>query len=286
MDGFFNVNKEKGYTSFDVCNYIKHKFKEKKVGHSGTLDPNATGVMQVAVGKATKLLPLLEDHNKTYIATVRFGILTDTLDPEGNVLETNIPTNLDLSIIKEKVKELSKKTTQIPPIYSAIKVNGKKLYEYQRKGIDIEVKERNIKIYSSEILSDLRYINNHYEIDIKLNVSKGFYVRSYARDLGIMLNGNAVLKELRRTKAGEFCVENSVSLDELREEDCISIFKQFDFPKVEVNDYLKNLVLNGVTLDERQTTINQVFYVTNKCDIIAIYEPVDEKKYKPVLIFK
>ena len=121
MDGFFNVNKEKGYTSFDVCNYIKHKFKEKKVGHSGTLDPNATGVMQVAVGKATKLLPLLEDHNKTYIATVRFGILTDTLDPEGNVLETNIPTNLDLSIIKEKVKELSKKATQIPPIYSAIK---------------------------------------------------------------------------------------------------------------------------------------------------------------------
>ena len=204
---------------------------------------------------------------------------------DGKIIK-EIDMKVNLNDIKKCVNELSKKTKQIPPLTSAIKVNGKKLYEYQRKGIDIEVKERNIKIYSSEILSDLRYIDNHYEIDIKLNVSKGFYVRSYARDLGIMLNGNAVLKELRRTKAGEFCVENSIFLDELREEDCISIFKQFDFPKVEVNDYLKNLVLNGVTLDERQTTINQVFYVTNKCDIIAIYEPVDDKKYKPVLIFK
>ena len=268
-----------------VCNKIKYKFNLNKVGHSGTLDPNTTGVLVVAVNKATKLLKLINGHDKEYIATIIFGYETDTLDMDGKIIK-EIDMKVNLDDIKKCVNELAKKTQQIPPMTSAIKVNGKKLYEYQRKGIDVEVKERNIKIYSSEILSDLRYIDNHYEIDIKLNVSKGFYVRSYARDLGIMLNGNAVLKELRRTKAGEFCVENSVSLDELREEDCISIFKQFDFPKVEVNDYLKNLVLNGVTLDERQTTINQVFYVTNKCDIIAIYEPVDDKKYKPVLIFK
>ena len=285
MDGFFIVDKPKGMTSQTVCNKIKYKFNLNKVGHSGTLDPNTTGVLVVAVNKATKLLKLINEHDKEYIATIIFGYETDTLDMDGKIIK-EIDMKVNLDDIKKCVNELSKKTKQIPPLTSAIKVNGKKLYEYQRKGIDIEVKERNIKIYSSEILSDLRYIDNHYEIDIKLNVSKGFYVRSYARDLGIMLNGNAVLKELRRTKAGEFCVENSVSLDELREEDCISIFKQFDFPKVEVNDYLKNLVLNGVTLDERQTTINQVFYVTNKCDIIAIYEPVDEKKYKPVLIFK
>ena len=285
MDGFFIVDKPKGMTSQTVCNKIKYKFNLNKVGHSGTLDPNTTGVLVVAVNKATKLLKLINEHDKEYIATIIFGYETDTLDMDGKIIK-EIDMKVNLDDIKKCVNELAKKTQQIPPLTSAIKVNGKKLYEYQRKGIDIEVKERNIKIYSSEILSDLRYIDNHYEIDIKLNVSKGFYVRSYARDLGIMLNGNAVLKELRRTKAGEFCVENSVSLDELREEDCISIFKQFDFPKVEVNDYLKNLVLNGVTLDERQTTINQVFYVTNKCDIIAIYEPVDEKKYKPVLIFK
>lgn len=285
MDGFFIVDKPKGMTSQTVCNKIKYKFNLNKVGHSGTLDPNTTGVLVVAVNKATKLLKLINEHDKEYIATIIFGYETDTLDMDGKIIK-EIDMKVNLDDIKKCVNELAKKTQQIPPLTSAIKVNGKKLYEYQRKGIDIEVKERNIKIYSSEILSDLRYIDNHYEIDIKLNVSKGFYVRSYARDLGIMLNGNAVLKELRRTKAGEFCVENSIFLDELREEDCISIFKQFDFPKVEVNDYLKNLVLNGVTLDERQTTINQVFYVTNKCDIIAIYEPVDEKKYKPVLIFK
>ena len=285
MDGFFIVDKPQGMTSQTVCNKIKYKFNLNKVGHSGTLDPNTTGVLVVAVNKATKLLKLINEHDKEYIATIIFGYETDTLDMDGKIIK-EIDMKVNLNDIKKCVNELAKKTKQIPPLTSAIKVNGKKLYEYQRKGIDVEVKERNIKIYSSEILSDLRYIDNHYEIDIKLNVSKGFYVRSYARDLGIMLNGNAVLKELRRTKAGEFCVENSVSLDELREEDCISIFKQFDFPKVEVNDYLKNLVLNGVTLDERQTTINQVFYVTNKCDIIAIYEPVDEKKYKPVLIFK
>lgn len=285
MDGFFIVDKPKGMTSQTVCNKIKYKFNLNKVGHSGTLDPNTTGVLVVAVNKATKLLKLINEHDKEYIATIIFGYETDTLDMDGKIIK-EIDMKVNLNDIKKCVNELLKKTKQIPPLTSAIKVNGKKLYEYQRKGIDIEVKERNIKIYSSEILSDLRYIDNHYEIDIKLNVSKGFYVRSYARDLGIMLNGNAVLKELRRTKAGEFCVENSIFLDELREEDCISIFKQFDFPKVEVNDYLKNLVLNGVTLDERQTTINQVFYVTNKCDIIAIYEPVDDKKYKPVLIFK
>ena len=285
MDGFFIVDKPKGMTSQTVCNKIKYKFNLNKVGHSGTLDPNTTGVLVVAVNKATKLLKLINEHDKEYIATIIFGYETDTLDMDGKIIK-EIDMKVNLDDIKKCVNELAKKTKQIPPLTSAIKVNGKKLYEYQRKGIDVEVKERNIKIYSSEILSDLRYIDNHYEIDIKLNVSKGFYVMSYARDLGIMLNGNAVLKELRRTKAGEFCVENSIFLDELREEDCISIFKQFDFPKVEVNDYLKNLVLNGVTLDERQTTINQVFYVTNKCDIIAIYEPVDDKKYKPVLIFK
>ena len=285
MDGFFIVDKPKGMTSQTVCNKIKYKFNLNKVGHSGTLDPNTTGVLVVAVNKATKLLKLINEHDKEYIATIIFGYETDTLDMDGKIIK-EIDMKVNLDDIKKCVNELSKKTKQIPPLTSAIKVNGKKLYEYQRKGIDIEVKERNIKIYSSEILSDLRYIDNHYEIDIKLNVSKGFYVRSYARDLGIMLNGNAVLKELRRTKAGEFCVENSVSLDELREEDCISIFKQFDFPKVEVNDYLNNLVLHCCNLDERQTTINQVFYVTNKCDIIAIYEPVDDKKYKPVLIFK
>lgn len=286
MDGFFNVNKEKGYTSFDVCNYIKHKFKEKKVGHSGTLDPNATGVMQVAVGKATKLLPLLEDHNKTYIATVRFGILTDTLDPEGNVLETNIPTNLDLSIIKEKVKELSKKTKQIPPIYSAIKVNGKKLYEYARNNIDIEIKERPCKVFYSEIVTDLYDEDGYPTIRIMLEVSKGFYVRSFVRDLGEALGTIAIMQDLVRTKTGVFEIKDSYLINEVSEDSLIPIDALFSSsPIFYANDYLAKLIKNGVELDERQMKVKEPFRVYYNDKLIAIYAPSNHNKYKIVQYF-
>lgn len=285
MDGFILVDKPKGMTSLTVCNKIKYMLGLNKCGHSGTLDPNTTGILVVACNRATKLLKLINEHDKEYIATISFGYDSDTLDIDGKITN-DIDMNFSEADLNKAIEKLVKEEEQIPPMTSAIKINGKKLYEYQRKGIEIEVKPRKTKIYNYEILSNLRCVDGHLEFDILLNVAKGFYVRSFARDLGKLLGGCAILKELRRTKAGEFNVSDSKELDKLIATDIKSIQDVFKLPTLEVNDYIKGLVLNGVVLDERQIEIDEPFYVTNKCDIIAIYEVVEPKKYKPIIIFK
>ena len=282
MEGFLLVDKEKNITSFGVCNKLKRKFNIDKVGHNGTLDPNTTGLMICALGKATKLLKLINEHDKEYIAKITFGYDSKTLDFESEL--TEIKTDVSLDKIKEGLEYLKKQEEQIPPMTSSIKINGIKLIDYQRKNIEVDVKPRKVKLYNYEILSDLELVNDHYEIDIKLNVSKGYYVRALARDLGKYLGGSAVLHELRRTKMNEYDVINALKIDEITDKDIISITDFFNLPKVSVDDYIAKLVRNGVTLDERQTDLSGIFYVTNNCDIIAIYEEVEPHKYKPILI--
>lgn len=283
MDGFVFVDKPKGLTSQDVCLRLKRKFNSK-CGHNGTLDPNTTGVLVVAVGKACKLLKLINEHDKEYEAKIVFGYDSTTLDVDGEITK-NIEMNINLDELKNALSTLALRDEQVPPMTSAIKVNGRKLYEYQRKGIEVEVKPRKTKIHSYKLLSDLKMVDGHYEIDILLDVAKGFYVRSFARDLGNLLGGCAILKELRRTKAGEFNINECKMLDKITEDDLKSIKDVFNFKSVEVDDYIAKLVKNGVVLDQRQTNLNEVFFVTNNCDIIAIYEPVGENKYKPIIIF-
>ena len=285
MNGFLIIDKPKGLTSLSVCNKIKYKLGLKKAGHSGTLDPNATGVLVVACNSATKLIKLINEHDKEYIATIVFGYDSNTLDMDGEITK-DYKMDINIDELKVAVDSLSKITEQIPPMTSAIKVNGKKLYEYQRRDIEVELKPRPVKIHESEIVSDLRYVDGHYEIDIRLNVSKGFYVRSYAHDLGRLLGGDAIIKELRRTKAGCFNINMAKPLDDIILDDIIPIDIFFDFPRVEVNDYISGLVKNGVTLDNRQTDLKEPFYVCNNGKIIAIYEYIMENKYKPILIFK
>ena len=285
MNGFLIVDKPKGLTSLSVCNRLKHRLGLKKAGHSGTLDPAATGVLVVGCDQATKLIRLINEHDKEYIATIIFGYNSDTLDMDGNIT-MDFPMDVDIASIREKMAILKESKTQIPPMTSAIKVNGKKLYEYQRKGIEIERKERSITIYESEIVSDLRFNEGHYEIDIRLFVSKGFYVRSYAHDLGELLGGKAILKNLRRTKAGSECISMAKPMDDIKETDIIPIHEFFKLPRVDVNDYIAGLVKNGVALDNRQTDLKGVFYVCNRNEIIAIYEYIEDNKYKPILIFK
>ena len=283
MDGFLLVDKEKNITSFGVCNKLRKKLNIDKIGHNGTLDPNTTGLMICALGKATKLLKLINEHDKEYIAKISFGYDSDTLDFESELREVNTIVSLDKII--EGLNYLKSIDTQIPPMTSNVKINGKKLIEYQRKNINVDIKPRNVKLYDYEILSDLVLVNNHYEIDIKLNVSKGYYVRALARDLGKYLGGSAILHELRRTKMNDYDVINAKKIDDISNTDIISIIDFFNLPKVEVDDYLAKLVKNGVILDERQTQLNGIFYVVNNCDIIAIYEEVERFKYKPILIF-
>ncbi len=285
MDGFIILDKPKGITSFSCCNRIRKKLNLNKTGHNGTLDPNATGLMVIACDKATKLIKLINEHDKEYIATIKFGLISDTLDMDGNVSEGKYNSFSKEELINS-INKLKKEEYQIPPLTSSIKIDGKKLYEYQRNNIDIEVKPRNVKLYDYEIVSPLREFNGHQEIDVKVNVSKGYYVRALARDLGKLLGGCAILHELRRTKMDNYDVKDAIKLDDVTENDVVKITDFLKYPKVEVLDYMKKLVLNGVELDERQTNLNGVFYVTNNCDIIALYEEISKNKYKPILIFK
>ena len=160
-----------------------------------------------------------------------------------------------------------------------------KLYQYARKNIEINLKERNVHIIDYEILSDLEYINNHYEVDIKLRVSKGYYIRSFARDLGMLLGGCAVVKELKRISIDKYDIKDAIALDDINDG---SVIKPWDFLKyemIDVDDYMAKLCKNGVILDERQTNINTPFYVRNNDKIIALYEPIEDNKYKLVALF-
>lgn len=281
MDGFFNIYKEKGYTSFDVCNKIKHMFHEKKVGHTGTLDPNAVGVMQIACGKATKLLPLLEDHYKIYEPTIHFGILTDTLDPEGKIIkEENVP-KFTIEDVLSKLEILKSRTTQLPPLYSAIKVNGKKLYEYARENKEVEIKERPVKIYELGVISDLYYEDGYLALKLKMKVSKGFYVRSLVRDLAAELGTIGIMSDLVRIQTGDFDINNAKKLSEVNESDLISVEEVFKkYPRFNAKPYLVPLIKNGIMLDERQMTCDTPFSVYFEGKLIAIYAPLKDKYYR------
>lgn len=208
--GFLNVYKPKGKTSHDVVAFLRRVTKIKQIGHSGTLDPFATGVLPIAIGKATKLIEYLED-DKEYIATVQFGMNTETYDIEGEVTQ-KFEKIIEQSELCAALKNFEGEISQLPPIYSAIKVNGKKLYEYARNGQEVEIKPR--KIFISKIeLQDFDYENQVAKILI--SCSKGTYIRSIAYDLGKSLGSGAFLSALERTKAGRFLVENSINLDDL-----------------------------------------------------------------------
>ena len=283
MNGLLIVDKPKGITSQSVCLKIKRMLGIKKCGHNGTLDPNATGVMVVALDSATKLLKFIHEHDKEYIATIAFGLDSKTLDMDSEITN-RIEMNPSIDDIKNALEELKRRKVQTPPLTSAVKIDGMKLYEYQRKGIEVEVPKREVTLYDYEIVSELRNTCGYFEIDIRLFVSKGYFVRSLARDLGILLGGAAILKDLRRTKSGEYKIEDAIPLEEIKENHVISIFDFFKFPKVYVKDYMIPLVKNGITMDERQTNIHEPFYVDSKEGILAIYEEVDHLKYKPVLL--
>ena len=283
MDGFLLIDKEKNISSFKTDSIIKKLFDTKKVGHAGTLDPNATGLLILGVGKATKLMRFIENHNKEYIVEILFGQESDTYDIDGNIIE-DINMDFSLDELKEKIEILKKKDTQLPPMTSAIKINGKKLLQYQREGKKVEIKERSAKIYDIEILS-FKKENNHLISEIRLNVSKGLYIRSFVHDLGLLLNGCALARNLRRTKIGDIDISNSKKVNDINKDDLINIESFLKYPYLDVNNFIAKLAKNGVTFDERQTNMKGLFYVRCEGKIIALYEEIENNKYKPVIIF-
>lgn len=214
MDGIIVINKPKGCTSHDVVYKVKKIFNEK-VGHTGTLDPNATGVLPLLIGKGTRLSKYLINHDKTYEVVLKLGQRTDTADGEGIIIEEK-SVNKDLLTIENITKILSSfkgKQEQIPPMYSAIKINGKKLYEYARKGEQVEIKPRTIEIYSIELI----YINEiECEISFRVECSKGTYIRSLCEDIAKKFDTVGFMKELKRTKVGEFDIQQSITIKQLQ----------------------------------------------------------------------
>lgn len=294
MDGFLVINKDKNITSQGVCSRLKRILNEKKIGHTGTLDPNTTGVLVVALGNATKLINYLPEKTKKYSATALFGTQTDSYDIYGNVIDSASVSNITEEKIDSALSFLKEQKTQMPPIYSAIKVDGKKLYEYARKGQSVEFAKRPIKIDRLVRTSKLYEVENKLYVDLDMTVSRGFYVRSLINDLGETLNSKATMSNLVRTSSGMFNIEESYTLKDVEEnnykliplsETLFDAEKLEFFSKNNKEHYLKKLIKNGIILDERQIQTDKLFFVYCDNELLAIYRPIDKFKYKPVVIF-
>lgn len=259
MDGIIIINKEKNYTSNDVVNIVK-KITKSKVGHTGTLDPNATGVLPLLIGNATKVSKYLINHDKEYEVVLQLGIRTETADVEGKVIEEKEVTAemLNKDNIEEKLQQFIGKQEQIPPIYSAIKVNGKKLYEYARRGQEVELKPRQIEIYSIQLLS----INEkEKQISFKVKCSKGTYIRSLCEDISKKLGTVGYMKELNRLQVGEFYIKDAVTISEMKEkieagnlESIITIEEIFkNNPQIQLEQEQIEPYINGVKINTEKT---------------------------------
>ena len=219
--GIINVYKEKGTTSFDVVAKLRKILKEKKIGHTGTLDPNATGVLPICIGNATKLTKYILSEDKEYIATVKLGIKTDTQDITGKVLEEQKDLSITLEDIEKVCKEFVGKQKQKPPMYSAAKINGKKLYEYARLGVEIERQDKDIEIYS---INDIKYDEDNQTVKMTISCSKGTFIRTLCSDIFEKINVLSTLEDLERTKTGIFDIKDCHTIqqiEKLQQEDKI-----------------------------------------------------------------
>ena len=284
MNGILLIDKEKGITSRDVVNSIVKKFNTKKIGHTGTLDPIATGVLIVCVGTATKLVQELTSSNKEYIASVELGTHTDTLDSTGNILidEDCIKTKLE---IIEVLNSFKGKYLQEVPLYSAVKINGKKLYEYARENISVNLPKREVEITDIELI-DIEYKDSKTLFNFKCSVSKGTYIRSLIKDIALKLNTVGIMTDLRRTRQGKFNIDKCIKLDDVNEESLINIIDVLDCKKVKLTSNIEKQILNGAIIDNVYDS-NEVLFVNNN-EAIALYRLYDKDntKLKPYIIFK
>jgi len=284
MNRILIIDKPKGITSRDVVNEVIKKLGTKKVGHTGTLDPLATGVLVVCVGKATKLVDELTSKDKEYIASVTLGIKTDTFDSMGSVLfeEDVVKTKEEIIDVLNSFKG---KYDQEVPIYSAVKINGKKLYEYAREGIDIKLPKREVEIKNIELIGDIEYKNNKTMFKFKCKVSKGTYIRSLISDIATKLDTIGIMTNLRRISQGDFKIEDSVKLEDITTNDIKSIIDILPYKKIQISDDIRKKVLNGALIDNIYNEDKVLFIVDNEA--IALYKITSDKdKLKSYIMFK
>ena len=278
MNGLLVVNKPKNYTSRDVVNVLNKVFNTKVIGHIGTLDPLATGVLVCLIGKYTKLNNLLTMHNKEYIADFKLGILTDTLDATGRVLDTS-----NKFIKKEKLvralKKFKKTYMQEVPMYSAVKVNGRKLYDYARHDEEVVPPKKMVTIYDIELL-DYEYD----DVKIRCTVSKGTYIRTLIRDICEYLKTYGVMTGLVRTKINDFKIEDAYTLDEIRNGNykLLSLEDFLDFKVIDLDEDNLNRIKNGNIYCDRENDYVLFKYLNED---IALYYRINEEELKPLIMF-
>ena len=279
MNEILVINKDKDMTSRDVVNILNKKFNTKKIGHTGTLDPIATGVLVICIGRYTKLVDLLTSLDKEYIAEIKLGIKTTTADITGDVIEKK-DYDVDSNKIKEVLNSFIGKYEQTPPMYSAIKVNGKKLYEYARNNESVNVPTRLVEIKKIELLE--------YKDDIikfKCKVSKGTYIRSLIESICEKLDTVGTMNSLIRTRQGKFNIESSYTLDDVKEDKFkfINIEDVLGYESINIDNNLYNKVLNGSKINIA-ATMDKVF-LKYKDKIVAIYQK-DNNMYKPYIMLE
>lgn len=269
-NGVLVINKEKNMTSFDVVNKVSKILGIKRIGHTGTLDPLAEGVLVLTIGKATKISELLTSYEKEYVATIKVGVLTDTLDITGNVLkEKKISKEINY---KELCNSYEKKYMQEVPIYSAVKVNGKKLYEYARNNINVELPKKEVNIKKIELLD-----SNNDSFSFKCLVSKGTYIRSLIRDMGLSINEYFTMTSLIRTKQGDFSIDDAYTIKDIDDNKfkTLSIDEALSYPIIELDETNYKQVSNGVMIGNSYNITDKVIFKYNN-RIIAIYEKKDK----------
>lgn len=258
MNGVLNIFKNKGMTSFDVVSRVRKIANEKKVGHTGTLDPEAEGVLPVCIGKATKIIDYIMDSEKGYSVKFKLGIKTTTYDLEGEVIEERDTSSLTEKEVEEVINSFKGEYSQVPPMFSALKKNGVRLYDLARKGIEVEREGRNIKIYNIENINiELPYVS------MDVTCSKGTYIRSLCYDIGEKLNVFATMTELKRFKTSFFREDDSINIDDLNKENIkehlISIEEALkNYPEIYLTKGYDKLIINGVRVADKRFTKNLV----------------------------
>lgn len=271
-NGILMVNKPSGITSRDVINIVGKTLNIKKVGHTGTLDPMATGVLVLCLGNALKVCELITANDKEYIAKVILGIETETLDTTSPIINTK-KTNITKEEIEKVLNSFKGSYLQEVPKYSAVKINGKKLYEYAREGKEIELPKKMVTIYDIQLVSDITYYNDTTTFYIKTTVSKGTYIRSLIRDIGYKLNTYGCMDSLERTRQGIFNIDNSYTLEEIKNNNykLLSIEKSLpNIPLVEVDNKTLFKIKNGVKL--KKFFDGDMAIIKDKNKVVAIYK--------------
>ncbi len=291
MDGIINVYKEQGYTSHDVVAKLRGILHMKKIGHTGTLDPDAVGVLPVCLGKGTKVCDLITDWNKTYEAVMLLGTVTDTQDASGQVLSVN-EVNVEERELVEVISSFVGEYNQIPPMYSALKVNGKKLYELARQGVEIERKPRKVFIESIRI-NEMSLSEEQKTVTITVTCSKGTYIRTLCDDIGKKLGCGACMKHLTRTRVGQFDVDNSLTINQIAAlvlkgeltERLVSVDSLFECERVTFGEEFDKLLYNGnMVLYDAAVVDEQYLVYDSKGEFIGVYAGI-EGGLKPVKMF-